>query len=147
MGYGLDDRGFETGQELGIFLFTTVSRPALEPIQPPTRGSFPGNKTTAAWSWPLITIYCRGQKCVELYLHSPMRLHSWRGAKLKKKAHRVQNGSGSHAASYPIGTRGSFPGVRRPGREADHSPPSSAGVNNAWSYTTIPIRLRGLVFS
>jgi hypothetical protein len=23
--------------------------------------------------------------------------------------HRVQNGSGAHAASYPMGTRGSFP--------------------------------------
>jgi hypothetical protein len=27
-----------------------------------------------------------------------------------------------------MGTRGSFPGVKRPGREADHSPPSSAEV-------------------
>jgi hypothetical protein len=42
--------------------------------------------------------------------------------------HRVQNGSGVHPASYPMGTRGSFPGVKRPGREADHSPPSSAEV-------------------
>jgi hypothetical protein len=24
--------------------------------------------------------------------------------------HRVQNGSGAHTASYPMGTRGSFPG-------------------------------------
>jgi hypothetical protein len=31
-------------------------------------------------------------------------------------------------------TRGSFPGENRPGREADHSHPSSAEVNNAWSY-------------
>jgi hypothetical protein len=29
-------------------------------------------------------------------------------------------------------------GVKRPGREADHSPPSSAEVKNAWSYTSIP---------
>jgi hypothetical protein len=29
-----------------------------------------------------------------------------------------------------------------PGRKADHSPPSSAEVKNAWSYTsTLPIRL------
>jgi hypothetical protein len=27
-------------------------------------------------------------------------------------------------------------GVKRPGREADHSSPSSAEVNNAWSYTS-----------
>jgi hypothetical protein len=42
--------------------------------------------------------------------------------------HCVQIGSGSHPASYPMGTKGSFPGVKRPGREADHSPPSSAEV-------------------
>jgi hypothetical protein len=34
--------------------------------------------------------------------------------------------------------------VKRPGREADHSLPSSAEVKNAWSYTsTPPIRLHG----
>jgi hypothetical protein len=29
-------------------------------------------------------------------------------------------------------------GVKRPGREADHSPPSSAEVNKAWRYTSTP---------
>jgi hypothetical protein len=29
-------------------------------------------------------------------------------------------------------------GIKRPGREADHSPPSSAKVKNAWSYTSAP---------
>jgi len=39
-------------------------------------------------------------------------------------------------------------GVKRPGREADHSPPSSAEVNNAQSYTsTPPVRLNGVVLS
>jgi hypothetical protein len=33
--YGLDDRGFNSRRELGIFLFTTASRPAMEPNQPP----------------------------------------------------------------------------------------------------------------
>jgi hypothetical protein len=42
--------------------------------------------------------------------------------------HRVQNGYGDLPASYPTGTRGSFSGVKRPGREADYSPPSSAEV-------------------
>jgi hypothetical protein len=28
--------------------------------------------------------------------------------------------------------------VKRSGREADHSPPSSAGVKNAWSYNSTP---------
>jgi hypothetical protein len=30
------------------------------------------------------------------------------------------------------------PGVKRSGREADHSPPSSAEVKNVWSYTSTP---------
>jgi hypothetical protein len=39
-------------------------------------------------------------------------------------------------------------GAKRPGREADHSPPSSAEVKNAWCFTsTPPIRLQGVVFS
>jgi hypothetical protein len=29
-------------------------------------------------------------------------------------------------------------GVKRPGREADYSPPSTAEVKNAWSYTSTP---------
>jgi hypothetical protein len=30
---------------------------------------------------------------------------------------------------------GSFPEVKRPGREADHSPPTSAEVKKMWIYT------------
>jgi hypothetical protein len=41
--------------------------------------------------------------------------------------HRVQNGSGGHQASYPMGGALSL-GVKRPEREAYHSPPSSAEV-------------------
>jgi hypothetical protein len=38
--------------------------------------------------------------------------------------------------------------IKRPGREADHSPPPSAKVKNAWSYIyTPPIRLHGVVLS
>jgi hypothetical protein len=43
----------------------------------------------------------------------------------------VQTGSGAHPASCPMGTGGPFPGGKaRPGRDADHSPPSSAEVMN-----------------
>jgi hypothetical protein len=35
-----------------------------------SRGSFPEDKSTGAWSWPLASIYCRDQEIVELYLHS-----------------------------------------------------------------------------
>jgi hypothetical protein len=41
----------------------------------------------------------------------------------------VQTGSGAHVASCTMGTGDSFPGGKaRPGRDADHSPPSSAEV-------------------
>jgi hypothetical protein len=39
----------------------------------------------------------------------------------------VQTGLGAHPASCIMGT-GSFPGVKRPGRGADHPPPPSAEV-------------------
>jgi hypothetical protein len=52
--------------------------------------------------------------------------------------HHVQNDSGAHPASYPMGTRDSFLRVKRPGREADHSPPFSTEVKNAWNYTPSP---------
>jgi hypothetical protein len=39
-------------------------------------------------------------------------------------------------------------GVKQSGHETDHSPPSSAEVKNAWSYTsTHPIRLHGVVLN
>jgi hypothetical protein len=39
----------------------------------------------------------------------------------------VHTGTGAHPASCTMGT-GSFPGVKRSGRGADHPPPSSAEV-------------------
>jgi hypothetical protein len=43
----------------------------------------------------------------------------------------VQTGSGAHPASCTMGTGGPFPGDKaRPGRDADHSPPSSVEVVN-----------------
>jgi hypothetical protein len=84
LGYGLDDLGFESRQGVGLYLFTTQSRPALGPNQPPIQ---------------------------------------WVPEAL-------------------------FLGVKRTGRVADHSPPSSAEVKNVWSYTfTPPIGLQGMVFS
>jgi hypothetical protein len=58
---------------------------------------------------------------------------------------RVQSGSGAHITSYPMDNMGSVLAVKRQGREADHSPPSSAEVKNAWSYTsTSPICFHGV---
>jgi hypothetical protein len=49
----------------------------------------------------------------------------------------VQTGSGAHPASCTMGTGVLSPGVKaRPGRDADHSPPSSAEVEN--EYTPLP---------
>jgi hypothetical protein len=42
--------------------------------------------------------------------------------------YRVQNGTGAHPASYPTVPGALSLGVKRPGREAGHSPPSSAEV-------------------
>jgi hypothetical protein len=43
----------------------------------------------------------------------------------------VQTGSEAHSASCTICTGGPFPGAKaRPGRDADHSPLSSAEVKN-----------------
>jgi hypothetical protein len=48
----------------------------------------------------------------------------------------VQTGYSAHTVFYSRGT-GIFPGIKWPGREADHSPSSSAEMNE-WSYTTTP---------
>jgi hypothetical protein len=43
----------------------------------------------------------------------------------------VETNCRAHPASYPMGTGGPFPGGKeRTGRDADHSPPSSAVVKN-----------------
>jgi hypothetical protein len=61
--------------------------------------------------------------------------------------HRVQNSSGSHPTSYPMGTRLLFPwGVKRPGTEADRSPLSSAEFRECIELCLhFPTRLRGVV--
>jgi hypothetical protein len=58
------------------------------------------------------------------------------------------NTSFLHSAAYLEPVTGSLSsGINRPGREADHSPPSSAEVKNAWRYTSGPIRIHGMVLS
>jgi hypothetical protein len=67
-----------------------------------------------------------------LYVHLQTLSHYFHMATV------VQTGSGVHPTSYTMGAGGSFPGVKRPGREADHSPPTSAEVKKIWIYTPTP---------
>jgi hypothetical protein len=78
MGWTIGVWKFDSRRGLGIFLFSTASRPAPGPTQPPIQW-VPGALSLA---------------------------------------------------------------VRRAGREADHSPPSSAEVKNAWRCTSTPVCLR-----
>jgi hypothetical protein len=52
------------------------------------------------------------------------------GERFFSSPHSVQTESGAHPASYPMGTEGFFPGVKRGGggREADRSLPFSSKV-------------------
>jgi hypothetical protein len=60
-----------------------------------------------------------------------IRVRSPAGAEDFSSSLYVQIGSGAHAASCPLGTGVLSPGCKaRPGRDADHSPPSSAEVMN-----------------
>jgi hypothetical protein len=64
-----------------------VVHPASYPMG--ARGSFSGGKAAGGWSWPLTSIYCRDQECVEPYIHSPNTL--WCGAQLKKRTGTTKN--------------------------------------------------------
>jgi hypothetical protein len=62
---------------------------------------------------------------------------SWYGQKFSL-LNVVQTGSEAHPASHPMGTGGSFPGVKRPGFETHNSPWTSAEVKKMWIYTSTP---------
>jgi hypothetical protein len=53
----------------------------------------------------------------------------------------------THTTSYPVGTGNFLPGVKRPGREADHSPPASTEVKNGGAVPHPLIRLHGVVLN
>jgi hypothetical protein len=53
--------------------------------------------------------------------------------------HRVQTGFWAHPASYSKIPGAISTGVKQPGLEADHSPPSSAEVKNGGAIPPLPI--------
>jgi hypothetical protein len=69
-------------------------------------------------SGSIVSDYGLGDRVIEV--RSPTRVEDFSSSPC------VQTGSEAHPASYPMGTGGPFSGVKaRPGRDADHSPPSS----------------------
>jgi uncharacterized protein YijF (DUF1287 family) len=54
-------------------------------------------------------------------------------AEARDSLRRVHTDSEAEFASYPMGI-----GAKRPGRDANHSPPSIVRSMNAWSYTSSP---------
>jgi hypothetical protein len=81
------DWGFESRRGLGIFLFTTASRPALGPTQPaiqwvPAALSLtvkqPGREANYTPSWS-----AEVKECVESYLHSQYAFMAWCSVKKK----------------------------------------------------------------
>jgi hypothetical protein len=78
-------------------------------------------------------------------------MHSFRGSRVWKNfllVLTVQSDSGAHPASSPMGIGVLSQGVKRPGRDAVHSPPSGAMVKNVWGHaSTPPIRLHGVVLN
>jgi hypothetical protein len=74
---------FDSRRGLGIFLFTTASRTALGPTQPPiqwVRGAlFLGIKRPGREADNSPPSSAEVKECVQLYLHSP-NTPSWRGA-------------------------------------------------------------------
>jgi hypothetical protein len=62
--------------------------------------------------------------------------------------HSVKTGPGAHPASYPMCIGVPFPGIKRPGREADNrSPPSSADVKIVELYLHSPLCLHSVVLN
>jgi hypothetical protein len=79
MGWTIGVLGFDSRQGLGIFLFTTASRTALWPTQPPAQwvaGAFSlGVKRPEREANHSPPSSAEVKEWVELYLHSPIRLH------------------------------------------------------------------------
>jgi hypothetical protein len=87
-GWTIGVLGFDFQWGLGIFLFTTTSRTALGPTQPPiqwVQGALSlGVKRPGREADHSPPSSAEVKECVELYLHSPI-MSSWRGVQLKHR--------------------------------------------------------------
>jgi hypothetical protein len=81
-GYGLDGRGVVARVPVGARIFYSPRRPdrfwghpASYPMGTGGGGTFFGSKAAGAWNWPLTSNQCRDPEYMDLYIHSPIRLH------------------------------------------------------------------------
>jgi hypothetical protein len=116
---GLDDRDSRVRFPAGTGNFSLHHRvqngsgahPASYPMN--TGGSFPGGKAAGTWSWPFTSIKCRGQRGSGATPPLPKYAYmAWCLVKAQRLYlyHCVHTGSGTHPVSYPMGSRGPFPG-------------------------------------
>jgi hypothetical protein len=145
------DIGVLFAAEAEMFLFDTVSRPALGPTQPPIQwvpGVLSlGVKRPAVKLTTHLHIVSRS-KNEWSYTSTPQYVFmAWYLVKHRDNITftcvQVPSGPGLHVPLLPYLI---FVGVKQPAREADYSPSSSVEVKKAWSFTfTPPICLRGFV--
>jgi hypothetical protein len=80
-GHGLDDQEVgvrvPVGQEFSLLHVVHTGSGAHPASYPMGIGDyFSGGKAAGAWSRPLTSSLCRGQENVDIYIHSPIRLHA-----------------------------------------------------------------------
>jgi hypothetical protein len=79
MGWTIGVLEFDSRRGLKIFLFTTASRTALGPTQPPiqwvTGAVSLGVKQPGRKAFHSLPSSAKVKECVELYLQTPIRLH------------------------------------------------------------------------
>jgi hypothetical protein len=100
-GYELHGRG--GGGRSSLYVVQAGSGAHLASYPMGAGVSFPSSKATGAWSWQLTSNWCRGQECVDLYVHSSI-LH---GVALDYEGESVngsQIGKNVHFSTYPPAT-------------------------------------------
>jgi hypothetical protein len=134
---------FDSRWGLGIFLFTTASRTAMGPTQPPiqcvTGNPSLGVKRPVREADHSPPPSAEDKECVELYIHSP-NTPSWRGSHLKNTRttlprHEDVWGKGSIAPRIPnFGTRSDEWSATIPSRFIPREePPVPIGQEARWA--------------